>query len=76
MWVKGGVNKMSDECIKDIIITLINNRLFYLGDDNEGTAKEVAKFIKTLKRELKDNGPLGEMLSPEEIAKKVGIDSP
>ncbi len=43
---------MSEEHIKDIVIALINNNLFYAGADNEETAKEVAKFVNTVKLNL------------------------
>lgn len=43
---------MEDEQIKDIIVALINNKMFPEGKDEEHTAKYVARFIKTLEKEL------------------------
>lgn len=43
---------MTDEQIKEITISMINNKLLYSGSDNEETAKEIANFINTLKNEL------------------------
>ncbi|MEL7656350.1 MAG: hypothetical protein AAGU75_10640 [Bacillota bacterium] len=43
---------MSDEQIKEITIAMINNRLVFTGSDNEDTAKEIAKFITTLREEV------------------------
>ncbi|WP_205451997.1 hypothetical protein [Clostridium botulinum] len=43
---------MEDEQIKDIIVALINNKMFPDGKDEEHTAKYVARFIKTLEKEL------------------------
>lgn len=43
---------MSDEQIKDIVITLINKGVVYIGGTNEETAKEIATLINTLKKEI------------------------
>lgn len=43
---------MEDEQIKDIIVALINNKMFPEGKDEEHTDKYVARFIKTLQKEL------------------------
>lgn len=42
---------MNDEQIKEITIAMIEKGL-YRGNDNEETAKEIAKFINTLKKEV------------------------
>jgi len=39
---------MTDEQIKEITITMINNKYLYTGTNNEEIAKEIAKFINTL----------------------------
>jgi hypothetical protein len=37
---------MDSTDLKEVIIALINQGLFYAGGDNEETAKEIAKFEK------------------------------
>lgn len=67
---------MDNEQIKEITITMLNKGYLVTGRDNEDTAKKLAVFINTLKQELKEHGPLGETLTPEEIAARIGIDIP
>lgn len=43
---------MNDEYIKEITIAMIERGWIITSDTNEGTAKEVAKFINTLRNEL------------------------
>ena len=48
---------MSDEQIKEITIAMVNKGWLIVGDDNEETAKEIATFINTLKKELNEKNP-------------------
>ncbi|WP_163215905.1 hypothetical protein [Clostridium sporogenes] len=43
---------MNEEQIKEITIALIEKGMLYAGDNNEGTATEIAKFINKLKEEV------------------------
>lgn len=52
--VKGG-GKMSDELIMQITLAMLERgSLYFDATDNEGLAKELAKFIKTLRNEINE----------------------
>lgn len=46
---------MTDEQIKEITIALIEKGLFATSNNNENTAKQIAKFVNTLRQEINKN---------------------
>ncbi|MEF9952663.1 MAG: hypothetical protein RR898_04380 [Clostridium sp.] len=46
---------MGEEHIKDIIVALINNGMYISECSNKENAKKIARMIKIIKHELKDD---------------------